>query len=374
MRAYERGAERWARARRASPLARRRIGALVADLPRGACVADLGCGPGWHLGPVLRRGQHALALDASAAMLARVPRRRRVLRVQADLAALPLGRGTLDAAFAIRSLVHVPLARWPEALARLHGALRPDAPLLLSIAALDAFRARPAEREAGELERRPGRGPLGERLFSAVAPERARELLADGGFDAVETQPSRDAFWLWLRARRAHTLPDHVRPGLALLVCGLNPSPVAAETGIPYGRPGNRFWPAAQAAGLVQVPRDPLRALADGIGFTDLCKRTTRRADELRRDEYAAGVARLERVVRRLQPGAVCFVGLDGWRRAVDRGARPGWIEGGFAGRPAYLMPSTSGLNAHARPADLTAHLRRAYTGARSAARTPQGA
>jgi len=34
----------------------------------------------------------------------------------------------------------------------------------------------------------------------------------------------------------------------------------------------------------------------------------------------------------------------------------------GFGGVPAYVMPSTSGLNAHSRPADLAEHLRAAGT------------
>jgi hypothetical protein len=64
--------------------------------------------------------------------------------------------------------------------------------------------------------------------------------------------------------------------------------------------------------------------------------------------------------VRVYEPASVCFVGLDGWRRAVDRRAQPGWVGGGFAGRPAYLMPSTSGRNARVPLDDLAAHLRAA--------------
>jgi hypothetical protein len=56
----------------------------------------------------------------------------------------------------------------------------------------------------------------------------------------------------------------------------------------------------------------------------------------------------------------VCFVGLAGWRAAVDPLAAPGEQTGGFGGIPAYVMPSTSGANAHARLDDLVDHLRRA--------------
>ena len=61
-----------------------------------------------------------------------------------------------------------------------------------------------------------------------------------------------------------------------------------------------------------------------------------------------------------LRPSLVLFVGLAGWRAAVDRRAEPGWQQRELGGRPAYVMPSTSGLNAHARLDDLTGHLRAA--------------
>jgi len=163
-----------------------------------------------------------------------------------------------------------------------------------------------------------------------------------------------------LHATREPTLPDFVARRLRLLVCGLNPSPLSAEHGVPFARPGNRFWPAALATGLVETDRDPLDALRLGVGFTDLVKRATGGAHELRPDEYARGVERLRRLVSVWRPRATCFVGLDGWRRAVDARAVAGWVDGGFAGRPAYLMPSTSGRNAHASLDALTRHLRAA--------------
>jgi len=68
----------------------------------------------------------------------------------------------------------------------------------------------------------------------------------------------------------------------------------------------------------------------------------------------------VERLVRWLEPGAVCFVGLTGWRAAVDRRATAGVQSQRFGGRPVYVMPSTSGANAHARLDALTDHLRAA--------------
>jgi TDG/mug DNA glycosylase family protein len=86
-------------------------------------------------------------------------------------------------------------------------------------------------------------------------------------------------------------------------------------------------------------------------------KRATTAASELSRDEYLVGSGRVRRLVEWLQPGAICFVGLDGYRKAVDRRAQPGWQAETFGGRPAYVMPSTSGLNAATPMKTLAAHL-----------------
>ena len=89
---------------------------------------------------------------------------------------------------------------------------------------------------------------------------------------------------LTMHGRRARTLPDTVGPDMRLLFCGLNPSLYAADAGVGFARPGNRFWPAALAAGLVTADRDPGHALRHhGIGMTDLVKRASTGAAEVSR-------------------------------------------------------------------------------------------
>ncbi len=195
-----------------------------------------------------------------------------------------------------------------------------------------------------------------------VGPDRTRwaarhlvDCLVGAGFTDIAVAAS-DA-GCFATAVRARSLADSVRPGLVLLCVGLNPSLAAADSGVAYATATNRFWPAAVAAGLVPAARDPDAALTAGIGLTDLVKRATPRAHHLDPDEYRAGVARVERLVRWLRPGAVAFVGLTGYRVAVDAGAVVGPQPRSFGGRPAYVLPSTSGVNAHARLADLVGHL-----------------
>jgi TDG/mug DNA glycosylase family protein len=183
---------------------------------------------------------------------------------------------------------------------------------------------------------------------------RVNDVVAGAGFERLDAG----------RARRVRTLPDTVGSGMRLLVCGLNPSIVAADAGFGFAGATNRFWPAATEAGLITKARDPLRALlVDHIGMTDLVKRATKGTADLVADEYRAGAERVERLVHWLEPPTVLFVGLEGWRVAVDRKAVPGLQPSTFGGARAYVMPSTSGLNAHARLADLVAHIRAATEG-----------
>jgi TDG/mug DNA glycosylase family protein len=189
--------------------------------------------------------------------------------------------------------------------------------------------------------------------------DRVRDVVVGAGFAADEVVLE-DAS-IRVQARRLRTLPDMVGAGMRLLVCGLNPSLYAADAGVGYARSGNRFWPAAREAGIVERDRDPVDALVrHGMGMTDLVKRATTGASDLTAAEYRAGAQRVERLVRWLCPDAVCFVGLAGWRAAVDPHAVAGEQAAGFGGIPAYVMPSTSGANAHARLDELADHLRTA--------------
>src|SRR5699024_6964546 len=150
-------------------------------------------------------------------------------------------------------------------------------------------------------------------------------------------------------ATAARRLPDHVAPGMRLLCCGLNPSLHAAEAGIGYVSPSNRFWKALLRAGLTDRDRDPAHLLrVHRIGMTDLVRRATPRAADLSPDEFRDGLHRLRRLCERLRPDALAVVGLTGWRTAVDPRARPGWQPEPLGPTPVYLLPSTSGLYARA--------------------------
>jgi TDG/mug DNA glycosylase family protein len=271
--------------------------------------------------------------------------------VRASAGALPFAAGSLGGAVANRVLVHLANGVVPLALADLHRAAAVEAPVFVRVFGDEAGREIRDD------------GPFAGRLISGWPAGEFEDLCVGAGFTVEWSERSGDATGssLGLRLRRARSLADTVGPGMRLLICGLNPSIYAADAGIAFARPGNRFWPAAMAAGIVGVARNPRRALlVDRVGLTDLVKRATRRADQLSDTEYRRGLERLERLAARFQPRAVCFVGLAGWRAAVDRRATAGVPDRTVGGRPVHLMPSTSGINALATPADLADHLRAA--------------
>ena len=340
---YEADGLRWAAAR--APVRLDAARALGRTAGKGVVRLDVGAGAGRHTAAL---GAPVVALDAARTMLdALGSAAPRALRVQGDLEALPLRRGAAGAAWSNMAYHHVPRVRVPMALADLHGALDVGSPIDVQVlhGAYEGAAYPPDD--------------IGGRYFGAWTATGWHDVLVGAGFEVHDVEVDGDV----VRARgvRARSLADTVGEGMRLLVCGLNPSIYSADRGVGYARPGNRFWPAAVAAGIVSRPLDGRHALdAHGVGITDLCKRATVASAELSADEYRTGAARVERLVRWLRPGAVCFVGLEGWRTAIDRKAVAGVQPEGFGGRPAYVLPSTSGLNAHSRLDDLTAHLRAA--------------
>ena len=153
------------------------------------------------------------------------------------------------------------------------------------------------------------------------------------------------------------TLPDLLAPDLTILFCGINPGLYTAAIGHSFGRPGNRFWPALFAGGLTPRLYSPFedRALLElGFGLTNLVSRATARADELTADEIRAGALRLRRKLARYRPRICAIVGIGAYRVAFNRPrATLGLQEEMIHDTRLFILPNTSGLNAHYQPADL---------------------
>lgn len=137
---------------------------------------------------------------------------------------------------------------------------------------------------------------------------------------------------------------------------GVNPSLRSAEVGHHFARPGNRFWPTLHAAGFTPRrlrPDEDSELPEHGVGVTNIALRPTRAAEELTRDELREGAAELECTVRRHRPALVAVVGLTAYRTAFERPkATMGLQPDEIGGRPVWVLPNPSGLNAHYKPDD----------------------
>jgi TDG/mug DNA glycosylase family protein len=168
-----------------------------------------------------------------------------------------------------------------------------------------------------------------------------------------------------LESFRDVEVPDLVGPDPLLVIVGINPGLWTAAVQSHFARPGNRFYPALYAAGIVDHRIDPSAGMTDadratlverGIAITNLVARATARADELTKPELVAGRARLEAFVVRHRPRVVAVLGVTAYRGAFGQpkavlGRQPADL------RPAQLwvVPNPSGLNAHHTVATLAA-------------------
>lgn len=143
---------------------------------------------------------------------------------------------------------------------------------------------------------------------------------------------------------------DLLADGLSLVFCGYNPSLASGSTGRHYAHPSNRFWTVLHAAGItgrLYAPEEDEKLLYQGIGFTNLVSRPTRRADELQSQEIKEGADELRGKLQRHRPLAVAYTGIGVYRlfrgtSKADWGAQP---ESAVDGVTDVVVPSPSGLN-----------------------------
>ena len=160
-----------------------------------------------------------------------------------------------------------------------------------------------------------------------------------------------------LRAAKNKTLPDLIASGLSVLFCGINPGLYTAAIGHHFGRPGNRFWPTLHDAGFTPRLLDPdeeLELLPLGYGITNVVARATASADELKPKEFVAGGRVLRKKVQKFKPRFLAVIGIGAYRIAFDRPKAEIGLQSDTIGETrVWVLPSTSGLNAHYQPRDL---------------------
>jgi TDG/mug DNA glycosylase family protein len=166
-----------------------------------------------------------------------------------------------------------------------------------------------------------------------------------------------------LESYRDTTLPDLIAPGVRLLFVGINPGLWTAATQTHFARPGNRFYPALLAAGIIERPLQHASGMTAtdrdyltdrGIGITNIVHRATARADELTPAELRDGRLQLDELVLRYAPRVVAILGITAYRTAFQRPqAAPGPQQEALGAAMLWVVPNPSGLNAHATAASL---------------------
>ena len=164
------------------------------------------------------------------------------------------------------------------------------------------------------------------------------------------TGPSRRPTPAELQQAYGATVPDLVRPGIPVLLCGINPSLWSGAVGLHFANPSNRLWATLHQAGWTDrrlQPAETDAVLDAGLGITNLVPRATARADELTDDELRQGLVALERRADRVRPQWVAFLGLTSYRTATgERSASVGPQPRVIGSARVWLLPNPSGLNA----------------------------
>lgn len=159
-----------------------------------------------------------------------------------------------------------------------------------------------------------------------------------------------------LAAAVGKTLPDVIAPDLFVLFCGINPGLYTAAVGHHFARPGNRFWPALYASGFTNrllSPFEEQELLDYGLGITNIVSRATASAAELGDEEFRQGRGAVEEKVLRFGPRCLAVVGAEAFRKTFGQPkAAIGSQELRIGETRTWVLPNTSGLNAHYRPAD----------------------
>jgi len=155
------------------------------------------------------------------------------------------------------------------------------------------------------------------------------------------------------------TLPDFLDYDLDLIVIGQNPSAASIARQCYYGNPRNRFWPAMHGAGLVPDDFTPdtsgFRWLLEHerIGFTDVVKKPTPGAGDLKAKDYREWAPVLDGHLRDYRPRIAWFNGKGVYQSCLryGRGVKPETVELGeqpetLDGIPVIVTPNPSPANA----------------------------
>lgn len=124
------------------------------------------------------------------------------------------------------------------------------------------------------------------------------------------------------------SLPDFLQRDLSILSIGLNPSINSVKAGFYFATPTNRFWKALNQSELVSESVSPgldgHYALLNEyeVGFTDVVKRPTPGASDLRAADFRYWAPLLEQKLLDLKPRVAWFHGKVAYTRFLKMTGR----------------------------------------------------
>ncbi len=139
-------------------------------------------------------------------------------------------------------------------------------------------------------------------------------------------------------------LPDLLKPGLKVVICGTAAGTKSARVGAYYAGPGNQFWSVLHRIGLTprRLAPDEFRDLLNfGIGLTDLWKEASGPDSEVM--QTGPDVESFRSRVLRYSPRALAFNGKSSAAAFLGRPAGYGLQPETIGKTAVFVLPSTSG-------------------------------
>lgn len=139
------------------------------------------------------------------------------------------------------------------------------------------------------------------------------------------------------------TLADLMPDAPRVVVIGINPAPTSVAAGHYYqGRLGQMFFARLRKVGV--LPEAPGAweddaAVAAGFGFTDIVKRPTSNATEVRAEEYAFGLPRLLDRLEEAAPPLTLFTFKRSAEAVLGLFSGCGPLDQRLAGSQVFVMP-----------------------------------
>lgn len=135
------------------------------------------------------------------------------------------------------------------------------------------------------------------------------------------------------------TLEDLLRPGLRAVCVGINPAPTSVRAGHYYqGRLGQQFYERLRRAKLLLREPGWEDDLAF-VGFTDIVKRPTAKATDVRAEEFQYGRDRLRSKLEAVEPRMVIFTFKKTAEQVFGSVAGNGFVGLELGRAPVFVMP-----------------------------------